>query len=532
MAKTSNNKTNNKKTGNTKKSKNDCVPLRDIAHPVLYEVNTRVLLRELSAAAGTKITLGTIPDAVIDEWARYGFNAVWMMGVWSSGPLGIAIAREDAPLKEAYRALLPDFTDDDVTGSPYAVHAYEVPAAYGGEEGLQRLRSRLAGKGIGLVLDFVPNHTARDHAWVRTHPEYYVRGKDGEEGEKPDHYFRAATTKGDLTLAFGRDPGYAGWTDTAQLNPRHPGARKAMITTLKHIAMLCDGVRCDMAMLVLDSVFERTWGERGMPNPLAPGEFWREAIEETRADAPGFLFIAETYWNMEWDLQQRGFDYTYDKTLYDRLLREGAGAVRDHLRAETDYQKHSLRFIENHDEPRAAQVMPSEAWQYAAATVIATVPGMVMFHDGEFEGRRVRIPVQLSRRPAEKPVARTQAFYRRLLKVVSGGVFQKGTWRLLVPRAAWNDNYTWQNFLIFWWQEKPDGAMMVVVNYAPHSGQCYADIPLELLEGTPIEFRDQIGEAVYTRERGGLGSRGMYFDVPSYGIHIFEVTTGRNPSSR
>jgi hypothetical protein len=241
----------------------------------------------------------------------------------------------------------------------------------------------------------------------------------------------------------------------------------------------------------------------------------------------GYLFIAEAYWNTEWELQQLGFDYTYDKTMYDRLLREGAGAVRDHLRAEMDYQRHSLRFIENHDEPRAAMVLSSESWHYAAATVMATVPGMAMFHEGQFDGRHVKIPVQLLRRPAEKLSARTRAFYARLLTIISAPVFQKGEWRMLMPRAAWHDNFTWQNFLLFWWQEKSPGARLVVVNYAPLSGQCYVDIPTEGIDGAPIEFRDLMSSAVYSRDRGTLGSKGMYFDIPAYGLHIFEVTAGR-----
>jgi hypothetical protein len=152
---------------------------------------------------------------------------------------------------------------------------------------------------------------------------------------------------------------------------------------------------------------------------------------------------------------------------------------------------------------------------------------MVMFHEGEFEGRRLKVPVQLLRRPAEKTEAHTRAFYDRLLTIIASPVFQKGEWRLLMPRAAWHDNYTWQNFLLFWWTEKTSGARLVVINYAPQSGQCYADLPLEQIPGTPVEFRDLMGNAVYSRDRGTLGSKGIYFDLPPYAIHIFDVSAGR-----
>ncbi len=380
---------------------------------------------------------------------------------------------------------------------------------------------------MGLILDFIPNHTARDHAWVNEHPEYYIQGGENEAAEKPDLFFRTATVKGPLTIAMGRDPSFAGWTDTAQINVAHPGARKAMIRLLERIAGMCDGVRCDMAMLVLSNVFARTWGSRASATgEEAPAdEFWREAIGAVRARHPGYLFIAEAYWNMEWDLQQLGFDYTYDKTLFDRLLREGAGSVRDHLRAEMEYQKHSLRFIENHDEQRAASSLSSEPWLFAAAAVIATVPGMVLFHEGQFEGRRIKLPVQLTRRPSEDVARRTKAFYSRLLEIIASAPIREGSWRLLMPRAAWHDNYTWGNFLIFWWHHPSAGTRLVVINYAPLSGQCYVDVPLDEIPGTPVEFRDLLSDAAYTRERNGLVSKGLYFDIQPYGIHVFEVSS-------
>ena len=509
------------------KKANTPIDLRAKAHPVLLEINVRVLLKELSLSLAKPVTLGTIPEALLEEWSGYGIDALWLMGVWSSGPRGIAIARQDEGLRTAYRGALPDVSDADIGGSPYAIHAYQIPQSLGGEGGLAQLRTRLAGRGIGVVLDFVPNHTACDHAWVHDHPEYYVQGKEGEESSRPDLFFRAETVKGPLTIAMGRDPSFAGWTDTAQINVTRPGARRAMTQLMVNIAAMCDGVRCDMAMLVLSGVFARTWGDHASAEgeTPAPGEFWTEAIGAVRSLHPDHLFIAEAYWNMEWDLQQLGFDYTYDKTLFDRLLREGAGSVRDHLRAEMEYQRHSLRFIENHDEQRAASSLASEPWLFAASTVIATVPGMVMFHEGQFEGRKVKIPVQLTRRPREDVARRTKAFYSRLLQVIASPPFRQGAWRLLMPRGAWHENYTWGNFLIFWWHAPSAGTRLVVINYAPLSGQCYVDLPLEDLQGGSIELRDLLGEATYVRDRNGLASKGIYFDLQPYGIHIFDVSS-------
>jgi hypothetical protein len=472
------------------------------------------------------LTLADIPDRLLDEWADMGMDAVWMMGVWTTGDTSRGIARSMPVLLDEYRHALPDFTLDDVQGSPYAVKDYRVAPELGGNEDLRKLRGRLARRGIGLILDCVFNHTARDHAWVMSNPELYINGRPGEENERQEYFFAAETATGSRVLAYGRDPLFPGWTDTAQLNIFSPATRLVLHETLETIAGMCDGVRCDMAMLLLNEVFTRTWDERAKTGDDAPptGEFWKEAIDGVHQGHPNFLFIAEAYWNKEWDLQQFGFRYTYDKTLYDRLLREGATAVRDHLGAEMVYQSRCLRFIENHDEQRVARVLPSEPWQYAAATVVLTIPGGVLLHEGQLEGRAVKLPVQIVRRPEERVNPRTHAFYAQLLHVVKHPVFREGEWQILNLRPSWHDNHTWYNFLVYWWQHPVHGVRLVVVNYAPRSGQCYAEIPLDAIRGNMLEFRDLLGTAAYVRERAILEVRGIYFDLPSYGVHIFEVT--------
>jgi hypothetical protein len=493
-------------------------------HPILYEINTRVLVAELSTAAGKKVALDSVPDELLDEWAEYGFDAVWLMGVWTTGETGLRIAREHEQLREVYRAVLPDCTEEDVVGSPYAVKAYSVSRTLGGKQALLSLRKRLEKRGMALVLDFVCNHTARDHGWVTKYPEYYIQGHDGEDGEKPDLFFRTGTSQGEKVVAFGRDPLFPGWTDTAQLNHFHSGMRGALVDELVNISALCDGVRCDMAMLVLSDVFERTWADRQRPDEAdrAGGEFWTDAIQAVRARRPSFLFIAEAYWDLEWRLQQLGFDYTYDKRLYDRLLREGAGSVYEHLKADPVYQRKSVRFLENHDEPRAAASLSSEPWHMAAALVMSTVPGMVLIHEGQLEGRKVKIPVQLGRRPHEVPSTVLSSFYRELLTCLQHPTFRSGEWRLLEPRPAWSENHSWQNILAFWWRGK-QGDRCIVVNYAPYSGQCFVPLMVEHFHTHSLEFRDLLGNATYTRERNALASKGIYFDLPPYGIHLFEV---------
>ena len=187
-------------------------------------------------------------------------------------------------------------------------------------------------------------------------------------------------------------------------------------------------------------------------------------IPAIKAKHPEFRFIAEAYWDLEWELQQQGFDYCYDKKLYDRMEKGDAESVRLHLLADRSYQEKIVRFIENHDEPRAAATFPSGKGR-AAALAILTLPGAKLLHEGQFEGRKVRLPVFLGRRPAEPPDHDLASFYGRLLKAVHREVFRSGEWRLC-ERSGWPDNQSCRNVLAWCWAS--DGERhLVVVNFGP-----------------------------------------------------------------
>jgi hypothetical protein len=288
-----------------------------------------------------------------------------------------------------------------------------------------------------------------------------------------------------------------------------------MIAELVKIAGQCDGVRCDMAMLVLPDVFERTWGRRAEL-------FWPRATQRVRQMSPNFYFMAEVYWDLEWTLLQQGFDYAYDKRLYDRLREGHARPVREHFHAGLDYQNKLARFLENHDEPRAAATFPPGVHE-AAAVVTFLAPGLRFFHQGQFEGRLKRISPHLGRGPSEPVTAALQQFYERLLAVLRRPEIRRGSWQLLECAPAWEGNGSNDALVAFAWQGSGDQRLLVAVNYAAHPSQGYVRLPFPGLARGQWRLRDLLGNATYERDGNDLASRGLYLDVAPWQYHAFEM---------
>ena len=484
-------------------------------YPALFQINTRVWLTELSTDLGRAATLDDIPDAELDRLARLGFDWIWMLSVWQTGAVGREISRRNPDWRSEFEETLTDLEEEDIAGSGFAITGYTVAQRLGGDPALARLRNRLRERNLRLMLDFVPNHTAVDHPWVETHPEYYIRATELDLVREPKNYIRAKSDGHDLVLAHGRDPYFSGWPDTLQLDYSNPATQAAMVDELLKIAGQCDGVRCDMAMLILPEVFERTWGRRS-------DSFWPKATQRVRNRFPNFCFMAEVYWDLEWTLQQQGFDYAYDKRLYDRLREGHAQAVRDHFRAGLDYQDKLSRFLENHDEPRAANTFDSRIHE-AAAVITFLSPGLRFFHQGQFEGRRKRISPHLVRAPLEEVDGGLKQFYERLICALNLSAMRSGEWRLLESAPAWEGNPTAEDFIVFAWNGAGDERVLVAVNCSAHQGQCYVPLPFREFAGRSVGFSDLMSSVRYLRTGNDLVSRGLYLDLPEWGYHVFEM---------
>jgi hypothetical protein len=488
--------------------------------PFIYEINTWVWLTDLSRQYNRPVTLADVPEEAVDALGALNVDAVWLMGIWQRSPAGRNSALNYA---HEYRPVLPDLTDEDVIGSAYAIGDYTVDVRLGGRDGLASFRHRLQQRGLKLLLDFVPNHVATDHRWISQHPAYFIRANQREFRHHRSMFFATKDAwERTLYVAHGRDPYFPSWIDTAQLNAFSPEYRQAALDTLLDIGRQCDGVRCDMAMLAVNSVFANTWNAYMEEDPPQT-EFWAHIIPQVKAEFPDFLFIAEAYWGLESTLQRQGFDYTYDKTLYDRI---GDGAVPDiytHLIASLEYQRRTVRFIENHDEPRAAAVYGIEK-SMAAATLVCTLSGATLLHDGQFSGRQIKLPVQIKRQPAEAPNEPLEAFYRALLAETSDPIYQDGEWWLFDVHPAWEGDHSNVHLLAYGWRHPDHDYRLIAINLTGDWAQ--GVVGVNAWSGITDDdwcLHDVLQETFYYRPGHDM-ALGLYIELAPYKSQIFRFS--------
>ncbi len=481
-------------------------------NPLILEINTWVWLNELTQKYDQAVTLLNVPPLEWDEIAEQGYDYLWLMGVWKRSPAGLEIALQHPGIINDCQLALPGFTPVDMVGSPFCVRDYSIEEMLGGQEGILTARKELKARGMGLILDFVPNHLAPDHTWTRTHPEYFIHGTEDEMRGRPEDFIQI----NGWIFCRARDPYYPSWPDVVQVNAFSGEFRKACTKTLLTIASLCDGVRCDMAMLTTNRIFEQTWGAKAGSKPGK--EFWRELIPAVKKTFPDFIFMGEVYWEMEWELQQQGFDFCYDKRLYDRMLHDSAESIRLHVTAGLDYQEKLVRFIENHDEPRVSARFDVPR-HCAAAVLFATLPGARLFHHGQQEGNETKIPVFLGKPVPEIVNHDLKEFYRNLLHLTSQLLFHEGDWGLCNV-FGWPDNDTTGNLLAWSWSQ-PEQRALVVINYSGQPAQGIISWPWNDDPEKTISLNDALHDATYLRSGEELQNNGLYVGLNAWEYHLF-----------
>ncbi|WP_322113696.1 alpha-amylase family protein [Leptospira limi] len=333
-------------------------------------------------------------------------DEIWLMGVWKNSPSSQRIAQTMPELKTGYHSVRSQLANTDIYGSPYSIYEYKLDPLIGGEKDLTVIYEWFQSKNKKLILDFVPNHMAIDSPLVSEFPNLFLKSFLTEEDKNSFLHPNGNRYK------HGKDPYFDGWTDTIQWDFSNPEVENYHIQILKKIAKHCDGVRCDMAMLPLPDVFEKTHGKRSVYH-------WEKVIHSVKSEFPYFQFYAEVYWGLDVTLRSLGFDATYDKSLYDELVHHRFEQVAELISNESGQilQPNLIRFLENHDENRAKLTFGEHSKTYFS--LLSCLPGILLLFDGQEVGSLKKIPVQLKNADDESPDRDIEEFYRRAFFTIS-----------------------------------------------------------------------------------------------------------------
>ena len=377
--------------------------------------------------------LDQIPDAELAALARWGFNALWLIGLW-----------ERSPASQRIKQLRGN---PEAVASAYSLVDYVVAADLGGEAALNELQQRCARWGIALASDVVPNHTGIDSRWMAEHPDWFLQlphspypgyrfnGPDLSSNPEVSLYIEdgywdhsdAAVTFLHLDRRSGRarhiyhgnDGTHMPWNDTAQLNYLLPEVREAMIQTILRVARSFRVIRFDAAMTLAKKHFQRLWfpqpgGGAGVPSRSGygmsrqdfeaafPVEFWREVVDRVAAEVPDTLLIAEAFWLMEsYFVRTLGMHRVYNSAFMNMLKQEENAKYRTVLKQTLAFNPEILQrfvnFMNNPDEETAVEQFGKGDKYFGVAVLLATLPGLPMFGHGQIEGLREKYGMEYRR---------------------------------------------------------------------------------------------------------------------------------------
>jgi hypothetical protein len=491
---------------------------------LIYEVDIRELFYRFKSNISSIKNLNHIPDTFFTELKRIGVKYIWLIGIYEQSKTGKKLAFELQELHSKYMECLSDWTKKDIAASPYAIKKYEIAREFGGIKAYRIFRKKLKEKfDIGIILDFIPNHVALDNSIVEKHPEYFIRVNEPIPPERSKNYFKKTTETGNIFLAHGKDPFSPVWKDTLQLDYRSKAVQKYMTKEVVKLSELCDGLRCDMSMLILSEVFNSNWKDYPLPSDIVPSgkEFWCDAISTVRNLNPKFLFIAEVYWDKEKIMLDLGFDYVYDKKLYDCLTQYNCPRLREYIQHTFSFEKGRLVFLENHDEQRAASILPREKY-YACAVLNYSLPSVKLLHEGQLEGRKIPHALQLLRIQPEKINVEIYQFYRTLFDVIHKSAIKNGYFRALNPLPAWERSPSYQNFIIYFYENDKLEKDLVVVNFSGYQSQCRVKIESFDLIGHEFIIEDRLSDQKYQRSGNEMFYDGLFLELMPYQAQIFQ----------
>jgi len=384
------------------------------------------------------------------------------------------------------------------------------------------VRAKLNSLGMGLIVDFVPNHFARDSKLFLEHPEAFVQRPNGDTS--PDNWWYSKN--GYPTVAFGRGPYDGPWTDTLQINYFSPQAVQLVSDLIVSVARRVDGIRLDMAHLVLNEVFQNSWGEQMWRGGFSrPGtEFWADVIARAKSQT-NVIFVSEAYdYYMTSPPEQElltnlGVDYSYNKVVLDKIEHKDLGELRGYMFNEPQWKLNRMcHFVENHDEPRAALALGGTAQSLAGSIVALTIPGMRLTYFGQYDGLKNRLGVHLRRGMPEERNTGLHAQYTKLMEALSEDVFHEGSWTMIgIPQ----EGSGWR--LTAWRWEHNGVKRLVIVNWSDQQGWG----PVKVADAYSrdgsdnLPITDLLTDETYVRSASELRGPGLFVGLDAYQAHIF-----------
>ena len=281
-------------------------------------------------------------------------------------------------------------------GCPYAIRDYRgLKPAYGSMEDFRALADAVHGLGMKLMIDVVYNHTSPDSVLYGEHPEYFYHGSDGKPGNK-----------------------IGDWADVIDLDYSVPELWDYQIETLCRWAEIVDGFRCDVASFLPLGFWEQA---RAAVERVRPGCIWlAESVHASfgnLARSLGFTAVRDTELYAAFDME-----YEYDiRTAFERMLRDELplSAWTELLELQealypAGYNK--LRFLENHDQPRIAALLPEEDIRDSFTAMLFFLKGSTLLYAGQ-EFSAVHTPSLFEKETVDRSGRDISPLLRRLAEI-------------------------------------------------------------------------------------------------------------------
>ena len=541
---------------------------------VMIAKNVFVWLSQLSKKYQHPIQkLNEIPNEELDQLRDWGFNAIWLIGVWERSQASKTIKRWCG--------------NPEAEASAYSIYDYNIAYELGGYEALMNLKKRAWERGIRLASDMVPNHMGIVSKWIMEHPDWFIalpyppfpsyrytgQSLSGNQDIGiyiEDKYF----TRSDAAVTFkridyrngderyiyhGNDGTSFPWNDTAQLNFLNPYVREEVIQMILHVSRLFSIIRFDAAMTLTRKHYQRLWfpepgtggaipsrAEHGMRHEdflnAFPNEFWREVVDRINDENPDTLLLAEAFWLLEgFFVRTLGMHRVYNSAFMNMLRDEDnakyRAVIRNTLEFDPKILKRFVNFMNNPDEETAIKQFGDGEKYFGICTLMATMPGLPMFGHGQIEGYYEKYGMEYRKSYWNEDVN------QGLLQHHKDTIFPLLKKRYLFAEVQnfliydfWTGNYVNEDVFAYSNMVNNERALIIYhnkfretkgyiktsVGFAVKIGEESTIIQKTLSEGLNLPkdayciFRDYITGLEYIRRTNDLHEKGLYIELKAY----------------